>query len=471
MVAKSIIEIQKGLLQKEFLAEEVTKAYLTQIASTDKELGAFLHINEEEALIKAQSIDEKIRKKEPVGVLAGIPYACKDNICTKGIPTTCASKMLANFVPSYDAFAIKQLKKADGILLGKTNMDEFGMGSTNEHSAFFVARNPHNLNKSPGGSSGGSAAAVAGGEVAFALGSDTGGSIRQPASFCGVVGMKPTYGSISRNGLIAFASSLDQIGIMTRSVEENAFVLESLVGKDPLDATSIIRKDACFLNELNQPIQGMKIAIVKEFFEGSLAQDVKTAVLEAVFQYEKMGAIIKEVSIPSLKYALAAYYMISSAEASSNLARFDGRQLDKSKGNETYQNARSECFGSEVKRRIMLGSFILSAGYQEAYYKKALKARELISREFSEVFKSCDIIVAPVAPTTAPMLGEKKTPMEMYAGDLYTVPSNLANLPTLSLPCGYDGEGMPIGMQLIGDLFSEKRLYQAGFAFERERRK
>lgn len=471
MLSKGIKELSEGLRKKEFSSVELTKLYLEEIKKKDEKVEAFLTVTAEKALEMADKADKMIAEGKG-SALTGIPMAVKDNICTKGIKTTCASKMLYNFVPPYEAHVTDRLFESGAVMLGKVNMDEFAMGSTTENSAFKTTKNPRNLSHVPGGSSGGSAAAVAAGECVYALGSDTGGSIRQPASFCGVVGMKPTYGSVSRYGLVAFASSLDQIGPLTRSVEDNAAVLTAISGHDERDTTSIKREYGDFTSDIGKSVKGMKIGIIKEFFGEGISDEVKTAVLDAAKKYESMGAELVELSIPTLDYALPAYYVISSAEASSNLARFDGTRYGYRSEKfdditELYKNSRSEGFGAEVKRRIMLGTFALSSGYYDAYYKKALQVRTLIIRDFNKAFESCDFILSPVSPTTAYKIGEKTSdPLEMYLGDIYTVPINIAGVPSLSMPCAVGKDNLPIGMQLIGPLFSENKLYKAGYAFE-----
>lgn len=467
----SIRELSEKLKNKEISSVEITKSYFENINEKEKEIGAYIRLTEENAFLHAENSDKLIAEGKSA-VLTGIPYGLKDNICTKGIVTSCASKMLENFNPPYDAFVSEKLNDSSAVLLGKTNMDEFAMGSTTENSAFNVTKNPVDTSRVSGGSSGGSAAAVASGEAAFALGSDTGGSIRQPAAFCGVVGLKPTYGTVSRNGLVAFASSLDQIGPITRTVEDAAIVMNVIAGHDKLDSTSVDRNYGDFTAGLKNGVKGMKAALPKEYFGEGISADVRDAVIKAAKIYEKMGAEIEEVSMPVMEYALPAYYVISSAEASSNLARFDGvrygyRAPEYDDIDSLYKNTRSEGFGKEVKRRIMLGSFVLSSGYYDEYYKKALQVRTLIINEFNSVFAGHDFIISPVAPSVAYKLGEKThSPVEMYMGDIYTVPVNIAGLPALSIPCGKDKDGMPIGMQLIGKAFCENTLLRAGYAFE-----
>lgn len=464
--------LTEKIADKQLSSKEITEAYLENINKTDSEIGAYLTVTAESAIKTAEETDKKIAAGEKLSTLAGIPGGIKDNMCTKGVKTTCASKMLENFVPCYSSTAVEKLNKQGFVMLGKLNMDEFAMGSTNENSYFKPVKNPVNTERVPGGSSGGSAAAVAAKEAAFTLGSDTGGSIRQPAAFCGVVGMKPTYGTVSRYGLVAFASSLDQIGPLTKNVKDNALILNAIAGHDPKDATCIGGGRPDYTAEIGKDVKGMTVGLPTEFFGDGVSADVKDAVLAAAKRYEKLGANIEEVKLPSLKHALSAYYVISSAEASSNLARFDGiRYGYRSENAETlddiYKNSRSEGFGPEVQRRIMLGTFALSSGYYDAYYKKALQVRTLVVRDYNNVFEKCDFIISPVAPTTAYKLGEKTdNPLEMYMGDIYSVPINIAGVPSLSLPCGKDGDNMPIGMQLIGKPLGEATLYRAGYAFE-----
>jgi aspartyl-tRNA(Asn)/glutamyl-tRNA(Gln) amidotransferase subunit A len=470
----SVAELSELLQSRALSAKEAAQAYLDRMEKAEPKVCAYLTVTREEALKAAEDIDRRRRAGESLPPLAGVPMGIKDNICTKGIKTTCASRILSNFEPAYDATAYRRMKDAGCVLLGKMNMDEFAMGSSTENSSVKVTRNPRDLSRVPGGSSGGSAAAVAAGEAAFALGSDTGGSIRQPASFCGVVGMKPTYGSVSRFGLIAFASSLDQIGPLTRNVADSALVLSALCGHDKKDSTSVDRDYPDYTAEMHKGVKGLRIAVPKEFFGEGLQAPVKSAVEKAAAWFRSQGAEIIDVSLPTLKYALPAYYVISSAEASSNLARFDGvrygfRAEEYEDLNDLYIKTRSLGFGPEVKRRIMLGTFALSAGYFDAYYKKALQVRTKIMEEFSNIFASCQAVLSPVAPTTAYRIGEKtQNPLEMYLGDIYTVPVSIAGLPALSVPCGLDGEGLPIGMQLTGRPFSEPTLYRIAHAYEQE---
>lgn len=467
----TVKELSEKLHNKEISSVEAVNAYFDKIDSADDEIGAYIRVTKDNAVRQAENADKLIAEGKS-SALTGIPYGMKDNICTKGIITSCASKMLENFNPPYDAFVAKKMNGAGAVLLGKTNMDEFAMGSTTENSAFKVTKNPADTSRVPGGSSGGSAAAVAAGEAAFALGSDTGGSIRQPAAFCGVVGLKPTYGTVSRNGLVAFASSLDQIGPVTKTVEDAAIIMNTIAGHDSLDSTSVNRVYGDFRADIKSGVKGMKAALPKEYFGAGIDSQVKDAVIKAAEAFEKMGVEIEEVDLSSLEYALPAYYVISSSEASSNLARFDGvrygyRAAEYEDIDGLYKNTRSEGFGREVKRRIMLGSFALSSGYYDAYYKKALQVRTLIINDFNKIFNKHDFIISPVTPTVAYRLGEKTaSPVEMYMGDIYTVPVNIAGLPALSMPCGKDKDGMPIGLQLIGKAFSENTLIRAGYALE-----
>ena len=467
----TVKELSEKLRNKEISSVDVTKAYLDRIESADDEIGAYIRVTKENAIKQAENADRIIADGNATA-LTGIPYGMKDNICTKGVVTSCASKMLESFNPPYDAFVSKKMNNENAVMLGKTNMDEFAMGSTTENSAFKVTKNPVDTSRVPGGSSGGSAAAVAAEEAAFALGSDTGGSIRQPAAFCGVVGLKPTYGTVSRNGLVAFASSLDQIGPLTKTVEDAALVMNALAGHDCLDSTSVNRAYGDFTADIKNGVKGMKAALPKEYFGEGISSEVKEAVMNAARIFESMGVEINEVSVPFMEYALPAYYVISSSEASSNLARFDGvrygfRAENYEDIDSLYKNTRSQGFGREVKRRIMLGSFALSSGYYDAYYKKALQVRTLIINEFNRIFDNNDFIISPVAPTVAYRLGEKVSdPVEMYAGDIYTVPVNIAGLPALSMPCGTDKDGLPVGLQLIGKAFSENTILRAGYAFE-----
>ena len=472
LTERTIFEHAEALRKKEYSSVQLTQAYLEQIDKKDKTIGAYITVTADRAIESAKAFDEGRCSDSEISPLAGIPCGIKDNMCTKGIKTTCASKMLGGYIPPYSAHVVEKLEKSGAVILGKLNMDEFAMGSTTENSAFKVCRNPLDTDRVPGGSSGGSAAAVAAREAVYTLGSDTGGSIRQPASFCGVVGMKPTYGSVSRYGLVAFASSLDQIGPITSTVLDNALVLNAIVGHDKRDATSVKRVYNDFTADIKNGVKGMKIGVPEEFFGEGISDDVRKAVLAATDTYRALGAELVSVSMPSIDYALSAYYVISSAEASSNLARFDGvrygyRCDDYSNIDELYRKSRSEGFGSEVKKRIMLGTFALSSGYYDAYYKKALQVRSLVRKDFDEAFGKCDFIISPVAPTVAYKIGERTgDSLQMYMGDAYSVPVNIAGIPALTLPCGIGEGGMPVGMQLIGPAFSEGLLYRAGFAFE-----
>ena len=472
LLKRGIREHARALEAGEYSSVELTRAYLDRISENDGSIGAYITVCGDLALNMAQASDARRARGEALGLLDGIPCAVKDNICTAGVRTTCASRMLEDHIPPYDATAIRLLYDAGAVLLGKTNMDEFGMGGSCEHSAYGCTRNPHDLTRVAGGSSGGSAAAVAAAEAVWALGSDTGGSVRQPAAFCGVVGMKPTYGSVSRYGLVAFASSLDQIGPIARSVGDCAIAMNILSAYDRHDAVSRrdVRPDCTSL--LGRGVKGTKIGVVRELIESISDASVRQSVLSAVQTYRELGACVEEISLPSLKYALSAYYVLSSAEASSNLSRFDGVRYGKrAQGvqsiEELYVRSRTEGFGDEVKRRIMLGTFVLSEGYYDAYYKKALVARELISREFSEALCHYDILLSPTAPEGAYRIGERVDSLfDMYSGDVCTVCANITGLPALSLPCGKDGTGMPVGVQLIGKEFSEPELLRAAFALE-----
>lgn len=472
LVKRSVSEHIDALKKGKYSSKELTEAYIKQIENTDEKISAYITTTFESAVETAVSVDEKRIRGEQLKPLAGIPCAIKDNICTKGIKTTCASRMLENYIPPYDACVIEQLKEADAVILGKLNMDEFAMGSTTENSAFKVTKNPADITRVPGGSSGGSAACVAANEAAFTLGSDTGGSIRQPASFCGVVGMKPTYGMVSRYGLVAFASSLDQIGPLAKTVRDNAIILNTIACSDKRDATNTYKYCGDFAEDIGKGIKGMRIGIPTEFFGDGISDDVKSAVMKSADRLRESGAEIVSISMPSTDSALAAYYIISSAEASSNLARFDGvrygyRADSFTDIHDLYKKSRSEGFGKEVKRRIMLGTFALSSGYYDAYYKKALQIRSLVVNDFDNAFEKCDFILTPVAPTVAYKLSSKReNPLEMYMGDAYSVPINIAGVPAISVPCGRGEDGMPVGAQLIGPAYSEKLLYRAAAVLE-----
>ncbi|MEN6313659.1 MAG: Asp-tRNA(Asn)/Glu-tRNA(Gln) amidotransferase subunit GatA [Clostridiaceae bacterium] len=465
-------ELSAMLRSGEIGAVELVQAYLDRIDEVDPKLGSYITISRNIALKQAGDLQDAFNGKADLPPLAGIPMAVKDNICTEGIATTCASKILKNFVPPYNATVVEKLYSQKAVLLGKLNMDEFAMGGSTENSYFKQTKNPWDTQRVPGGSSGGAASSVAGGETVFALGSDTGGSIRQPASFCGVVGMKPTYGAISRYGLVAFASSLDQIGPITRDVTDCALILDAIAGQDRLDSTSAPVKHPDYTKALLNDVKGMKIGIPREYTAEGINTEVKNAVLDAARTYEKLGAACEECSLPITEYAIPAYYIISSAEASSNLARYDGIKYGYRAEKyddllDLYKQTRSEGFGQEVKRRIMLGTYALSSGYYDAYYKKALQVRTLIRNGFDEVFSKFDMVLGPTAPTTAYKIGEKvNDPLAMYLGDIYTVSANIAGLPALVLPCGFDRDGLPIGLQLISKPFGEATLLRAGYTFE-----
>ena len=472
LFTNSLKELQTLLHKKEVSVSDLVDASFKRIAQVDDTVAAFLALNEEAARGQAALLDEALAKGEAIGTLFGMPIGIKDNIVTKDLRTTCASKILENFDPIYDATVVQKLKEAGTITIGKLNMDEFAMGSSNENSAYKTVRNPWNTNCVPGGSSGGSAASVAAGEVLFTLGSDTGGSIRQPASFCGVVGLKPTYGRVSRFGLVAFASSLDQIGPITNTVEDNAFLLEAISGLDPMDGTSANVEVPKFTEALTGDVKGLRIAVPKEYLGEGVQEEVRQSVLEALKVLESLGATWEEVSLPHSKYALATYYLLSSSEASANLARFDGVRYGYRTPNaenlmEMYKHTRSEGFGNEVKRRIMLGTFALSSGYYDAYYKKAQQVRTLIKKDFEDVFQSYDVIIGPTTPTPAFKIGENtKDPLTMYANDILTIPVNLAGVPGISVPCGLSQEGLPLGLQIIGKHFDESTVYRVAHAFE-----
>ncbi len=466
------VELGRAIKEKRTTAAEAMTAVLSRIEQSEKDYHCYVTIDREGALKRAEEIQVKIDAGELTGALAGVPVAVKDNLCTEGMTTTCASRILSNFVPTYSAEAVLNLEKAGAVIIGKTNMDEFAMGSTTETSAYGVTRNPHDPERVPGGSSGGSAAAVAAGECFFALGSDTGGSIRQPASYCGVVGMKPTYGTVSRYGLIAYGSSLDQIGPLTKNVEDCAAVLEAIASHDPKDSTSVRREDTDFTAALKRDVRGMRIGIPRDYFGEGLDREVGEAVLHAAELLRSEGAVVEEFDLSLVEYAIPAYYTIAAAEASSNLERFDGikygyRDEDAQGLHQMYKKTRSKGFGAEVKRRIMLGSFVLSSGYYDAYYLKALRVKAMIKKAFDRAFAKYDCILGPVAPTTAPKLGESLSdPIKMYLGDIYTISVNLAGLPGISIPCGADSRGLPIGLQLIGDCFQEKKLLQTAYTCE-----
>lgn len=467
----TVHELKQKLEKKELTSEEITKAYVDRIEKKEKDVQAFITTLTEEATNQAKIIDEK-RCKGEASNLAGIPIGIKDNICTKGIKTTCASKMLENFISPYDATVMEKINQEQLIPLGKLNMDEFAMGASTEYSYFQKTKNPWNLNNVPGGSSGGSAAAVAANMVPWALGSDTGGSIRQPASFCGVVGLKPTYGLVSRYGLVAFASSLDQIGPITKDVEDCAILLNLITGHDEKDSTSAITEEKDYTKALKNDVKGLRIGIPKEYFGKGINSEVKEKLEQAIQKYKELGAIVEECSLDVANYALATYYIIACAEASSNLGRFDGIRYGHRTENytnlkELFKNSRSEGFGDEVKRRIILGTYVLSSGYYDAYYKKAQQVRTLVNQKFDEAFEKYDILLTPTSPTVAFEIGSKSNnPLEMYLADICTVSVNIAGLPGISIPCGVDSKGMPIGMQLIGNRFGEETILNAAYTYE-----
>ena len=472
MYQGSIKELHQQLVNKERSAVEIAQATLKHIETVEPKIKAFLTVTADEALATAQEVDDKIAAGESIGILEGIPVGVKDNMCTKGIKTTCASQMLANFVPPYESTVTQKLKDAGAVLVGKTNLDEFAMGGSTENSSFQVTANPWDLARVPGGSSGGSAAAVAAGECVVSLGSDTGGSIRQPASLCGVVGMKPTYGLVSRFGLVAFGSSLDQIGPFARNVEDAAIVLREIAGHDPNDSTSL-KVDIPDYTQYLQPKlkKGLKVGIITETFEAGLDPVVAETVKKAIAQLEELGAEVKEISCPRFRYGIAAYYIIAPSEASANLARYDavkyGLRQESDNLLEMYTNTRAAGFGAEVKRRIMIGTYALSSGYYDAYYIKAQKVRTLIKQDFEQAFADVDVLVAPTAPTTAFKAGDKTTdPLSMYLLDLMTIPVNLAGLPGMSIPCGFDEAGLPIGLQLISNVLREDVLFHTAYAYE-----
>ncbi|HJD27286.1 MAG TPA: Asp-tRNA(Asn)/Glu-tRNA(Gln) amidotransferase subunit GatA [Candidatus Blautia intestinipullorum] len=467
------LELAEKIKQRQISVLDGVKTVFAAIEKKENRIHAYLDIYKKEAYARARQVEKGIAEGIYTGPLAGVPIAVKDNICVKGKKTTCASRMLENFVPSYQAEAVSRLEQAGMIVIGKTNMDEFAMGSTTETSAYGVTRNPWNTDHVPGGSSGGSCAAVAAGEAYLALGSDTGGSIRQPSSFCGVTGVKPTYGTVSRYGLVAYASSLDQIGPIGKNTADCAALLEVIAGRDPKDSTSLDRKDLDFSGAMDQKITGMKFGIPKEYLAKGLDGEVKNSFMEALKILTGQGAIVEFFSVSTMEYMIPAYYIIASAEASSNLERFDGvkygyRAADYEGLHDMYYKTRTEGFGEEVKRRIMLGSFVLSSGYYDAYYLKALRAKALIRQEFDRAFEKYDVILAPAAPHTAPRIGESlKDPLAMYLGDIYTVAVNLCGLPAISVPCGVDSKGLPIGIQMIGNRFEEKKIFRSAAAFER----
>ncbi len=466
----TVHELVKKLDNNEVTSKQIVDAYTNRINEKEKDVKAFITLTTDDAIKQAEAIDKNGRNNE----LAGIPIGIKDNLCTKNVKTTCASKMLENFVSPYDATVIEKINECEMINLGKLNMDEFAMGSSTENSAMQITHNPWNLNKVPGGSSGGSAAAVAANMVPWALGSDTGGSIREPSAFCGVVGLKPTYGLVSRYGLVAFASSLDQVGPITKDVTDSAMLLNVIAGKDEKDSTSINHEKEDYTKYLKQDVKGLKIGVPKEFFGEGINEEVKSKLKEAIKTYKNLGAEVEECSLDVAKYSLATYYIIACAEASSNLGRFDGirygyRTKNYSNLDELYKNSRTEGFGKEVKRRIILGTYVLSSGYYDAYYKKAQKVRTYVVNKFNEAFKKYDVLLTPVSPTTAFTIGSKSNnPLEMYLADICTVSINIAGVPAISIPAGVDSNNMPIGMQLIANRFNEGKIYNAAYAFEQK---
>lgn len=472
MMDMSAVKLAEKIRNKEVSVIEVTKESLKKIKEEAATINSFITVDEQNALKRAKYVQKQIDSGNINSSVAGVVVGVKDNICTKGVRTTCGSKILENFVPTYNAQVIDNLEKAGAIIIGKTNMDEFAMGSTSETSAYGVTHNPINGDYVPGGSSGGSCAAVATNECTFSIGSDTGGSIRQPSSYCGVVGLKPTYGTISRYGLVAYASSMDQIGPITKDVTDCANILEILASYDNKDSTSFKRDKYNFTSALINDVKGMKIAIPTSYFDKGLDNEVKNAVFVVAKELEKAGAIVSEVEFKLLDYAIPAYYIIASAEASSNLARYDGvkygyRTSEYDGLHDMYKRTRSEGFGEEVKRRIMLGSFVLSSGYYDEYYLKALKTKALIKQEYDRIFEDYDIILGPTAPSTAPLIGESlKEPVKMYLSDIYTIGANLAGLPAMSIPCGKDSKGLPIGVQLIGNCFEENKIIRAAYTYE-----
>lgn len=471
---KTASELSKLLKTGQVSSVEITKASFEKTQGICSDIGAYITLNLENAIKQAEIVDKKRKAGEELSPLAGIPIAVKDNICTKDLLTTCASKMLHNFVPPYNATVVDKLNENNLIITGKVNMDEFAMGSSCENSALKKTANPHDKSRVPGGSSGGSAAVVASGETPLSLGSDTGGSIRQPAGFCGTFGLKPTYGAVSRFGLIAFASSLDQIGPLARSTEDIAMLSDVIYGKDPKDSTSRAMKEINFYKNLTPSVKGLKIGLPKQYFGEGISDEVRQKIMEAIEIYKKMGASIVPISLEMAKHALPVYYILSSAEASSNLARFDGVKYGyRAKGFtdlvDLYVKSRTEGFGTEVKRRIMLGTYVLSSGYYDAYYNRAKLVQKKIRQEFNKAFETCDVILTPVSPTPAYKFGEKTTdPLAMYAGDICTVSVNIAGLPAIVSPCGFSSDNMPIGMQLIGRHFGEQTLMNTAYAFEKE---
>lgn len=468
----TIHELHEKLKKKELTSLELTETFLKRIDAVDEKIKAYITVTKENAIEQAKEADKRLASNKDITPLTGVPISVKDIFCTKGIQTTCASKILANFIPPYDAHVIKKLKHAGAVILGKNNMDEFAMGSSTENSAFFTTKNPWDIERVPGGSSGGSAASVSANECAASIGTDTGGSIRQPAALCGIVGLKPTYGRVSRYGMIAFASSLDQAGPMTKDVKDCAIMLNAMAGYDPQDFTSIDAPVPDYTNALTKDVKGLKIGIPKEYFIQGLDIDIEKAVKDAIGVLKKLGAEVVDVSLPHTEYAVAVYYLVATAEASSNLARYDGvkygsRAKESKNLIDMYCKTRNEGFGSEVKRRIMLGTYSLSAGYYDAYYKKASQVRTLIKRDFDEAFKKCDVLLTPTSPTPAFKIGEKVSdPLTMYLSDIFTISCNLAGIPGISIPCGFTKDNLPIGLQILGKPLDEETVLKVSYAYE-----
>lgn len=468
----TVHELLEKIENREITSEEIVKSYCKKIDENEENIKAFISLYKDDAISKAKEIDKDRKSGKNVGKYAGIPIGIKDNMCIIGTKITCASKMLENFVAPYNATVVEKMNNENMIYLGKMNMDEFAMGSSTENSAFFVTHNPHDLERVPGGSSGGSAAAAAANMVPWALGSDTGGSIRQPASLCGIVGLKPTYGLVSRYGLVAYASSFDQIGPLTKDVTDNAILLNIIAGHDEKDSTSVDMPKKDYTKALINDVKGMKIGLPKEYLADGIDEEVKQAILNVAEKYKRLGAIVEECSFDVGKYALGTYYIIADAEASSNLGRFDGirygyRTKNISNLKDIYKNSRSEGFGEEVKRRIILGTYVLSSGYYDAYYKKAQKVRTIIKNEFAKLFEKYDLLLTPTSPTTAFKIGEKcNDPLQMYMADVYTVPVNMAGIPGMSVPCGFDSKSLPIGFQLLAKPFGEETIYRAAYTYE-----
>jgi len=468
----TIHELHDLLVKKEVTSKEMTEALYQRIKRVDPKIGSYLILTEDEAVQQAQRVDHKMAGGQKTGDLAGIPIGLKDILCTKGVQTTCASKILERYIPFYDGTVVRRLKEREAVILGKLNMDEFAMGSSTENSGFQITRNPWDLERIPGGSSGGSAAAVAADLCMAALGSDTGGSIRQPASCCGVVGLKPTYGRVSRYGLVAFASSLDQIGPITKDVEDCAILMNAISGYDPCDSTSVNVGVPDYKKSLLNDVKGIRIGIPDEYFVEGMDPDVEKSVKEAIDHFTKWGAEVRKISLPHTEYAVAVYYLICTAEASSNLARYDGVKYGLRSGGfrdlmEMYSDTRAKGFGQEVKRRIILGTYVLSAGYYEAYYRKASQVRTLMTKDFEDAFQKVDVIITPTAPTPAFRIGEKvQDPLQMYLSDIFTIPVNLAGIPAMSIPCGFSRDNLPIGLQIMGRHFDEERLLRVAYTFE-----